>query len=470
MRWLALLAMCASCAPMMIGGPGRVLPVALQYDPASFAGKPVPHKVENPRRVTLPNGVEVLWMEDHGAPLVDVTVFVACGRGDEPLGVPGTMALLLRSAFSAGAGALEPAAQVQVLDRIGLQPTLAVDDGESWIDFAVETRDLPEAMALLNDALSTPRFDPEAVARATERDAALIVESPLVRHNLLSNQVHNRAIYERTPTLTQLLTPSTIQRLSPEILRAQAARCLGPRNLVVAVTGDVTEASVRAGAAPLGRLQGMSVNEHVAAGAPPTLRNVWLVATTLSSRVEVTVLGQGLPRGSKDRAAATILLAALTASIEEDLRGHMGHVYSVDGAVEVGPGTGATWIRFSTRPEVSFEAARRVLALLQAWWNWWPLDVDYVAKLVLDESKSHGRMSKFSRTFLAGRALMQDREAFDASPFYEQVAKVRGSQLSGFFAHALKPENLQLVVTGALDPSLDWKQFGKVTIVSEVPR
>ncbi len=163
LRILAL-ATLVSCAPIQVA-PGRVLPPALQYEPASFAAHPVQRTVEPASRMTLSNGLEIFWAEDHAAPLVDVAVLVGCGRGDEPIGMPELTAATLHLSFSAGAGALTGAAQRRALAELGLDPDFNVDDGESWATFTVRSEDLPAAVALLKDAFDAPRFEPEGVVR-----------------------------------------------------------------------------------------------------------------------------------------------------------------------------------------------------------------------------------------------------------------------------------------------------------------
>lgn len=69
MRSVAWLLLCA-CAPM-VAGPGRVLPVALQYEPNVYGVKVEPLPRREVHRFT-PSPLTVLWVEDHVVPLVDV--------------------------------------------------------------------------------------------------------------------------------------------------------------------------------------------------------------------------------------------------------------------------------------------------------------------------------------------------------------------------------------------------------------
>lgn len=69
------------------------------------------------------------------------------------------------------------------------------------------------------------------------------------------------------------------------------------------------------------------------------------------------------------------------------------------------------------------------------------------------------------RAFDAARARMQDGDAFDDRLFVEQLDSMRAHHLSTLFARSLAPARLQIVISGAVDPTLDWKQFGNVVMV-----
>ena len=342
-----------------------------------------------------------------------------------------------------------------------------VDDGESWVSFTTAPSHLASLVSLVRDAFGSARFEPGPVGRRRELSATSF-DSPTYRQAAHERFLHNGAIYGSVPALSQRRTPQTERSLSVELLRAQSARCFQPPNLVLALTGNLTEASVREAVAPLGTLAGKTQVTHLAAGKPPGARTVWLAPARLDSRVQVTFIGPGLAPGSRERAAATVLLALLIDHVTWELRSQFGFVYSVDGAFEVGPGTGALWLRFTTRADVAFEAVRRALQLLQDWWDRWPLDPEVTARLAKSTREKAQRVPAPQRAFDAARARMQDGERFDDRTFVQQLDDLRAHQLSALFVRALAPERLQILVSGALDTRLDWKQFGKV-VLAPVP-
>ncbi len=454
-----------SCTPL-VAGPSRVLPRALQYDPADYAGQPTPRPTTPPHRFTHPNGLEIFWDEDHSAPLVDVTLLVRCGRGDEPLGAPSLTTSLLWFALRAGAGSLDGPAQRRAFERLGGEPDITEDDGESWATVTVRTEDLPATMALLRDALSSPRFEAPTLEIERERRANAF-DAPAAKHGQLARRTRQRAIYGNVPALSQVQTAATLRTLTAAQLSTHASLCFQAPNLMLSVSGDVTEPTLRAAVAPFATLGGTTRVTHLPPAPTPTARWTWLVPSKVTNKVEVTLLGPGLAPGSPQRAAAQVLMAVIRSTLMSDLRDELGGIYSVTGDVDVGPGTGATWISFTTRSEVALETVRRALALLQSWWDRWPFDDQLVDSVTQALQRRVRSATITERTEAAARARMQDGEGFDARTPDEQLAAVKFQDVRAFFVQALRPDRVQVVVTGAFDPKLDWASLGPVTHVEQ---
>lgn len=467
MRAAVLLLLLAGCASPIQVGPGRVLPVALQYDPASFASSPKTRKPRVPRTLALANGLDVIFQEDHSSPLVDVSVLVGCGRGDEPSGIPEVTGAMLLGAFRAGAGSLDGPAQRRAWSALGADPDGTYDDGESWISFSVRAEDLPRSIELLRDALASPHYEPASVAALIERWVTRF-DSPLVRHERLARRTRARAIYGSVPALSDVATADSVQRITHDVLSTHAALCLQPANLVLAVSGDIDEESLTAALAPVGAMRTGSLMKHLPPGTIPTERWFWLVPTPLTNKVVVEVVAPGLPPGTRDRAAARVLVAGLMGRLQWELRQQLGHVYSVSADVEVGPGTGATWFRFSTRSEVAAEAVRRMLVIIESWWANWPFDEEVTRKLVSYLRSQNARAEPFGVAFQVARERLQDRGAGDPRSYDRQLDQVREEDVRRFFAETLKPDRLQVIVSGNFLSNFNWEQFGPVTRVEPV--
>jgi predicted Zn-dependent peptidase len=455
------LLLCSACAPL-IAGTSRVLPPALQYDPASFAGPRMEREPSVPSKLVLANGVEVLWTATPADPLVDVSLLVGCGRTDDPVGSPELTWLALRSALSVGTPTLTATEQQVAFERLGVDLSVSVDDGDSALHLVVPRANLAAAMQLLNDSLSTPRFDATTFEQRREK-LALGIEGRVTQPEFGLVSLMRQAVTSKTSGLGQSESPAAIRAMSLEAVRAQASRCLQPANLVVALTGDLDAAAVREALSSLSaRPRGVRV-VHPAPPPAPTTQKVWLSPELHGSRVDIILVGRTPALAPRDRIAGAMLATILVSLVHYDLRETVGHVYSVSADVETGPGFGIVYVKFSTRAEKALESVRRVLAELSRWWTNWPVSPQVVesARHALSNAAARGLVS--TQTLKSAERQLRDGAGFDERPWARQLDEVRAHHLADLFVLAFPPGRLQVVVTGAVGSPRDWAQFGQVT-------
>lgn len=455
---LPLVALLTGCAPLVVG-PGRVLPPALQYEPTDFAAKPAEREATPPERITLPNRLEIFWSHDGSAvALVELSLLVRCGRVDEPVGLAGVSTLLLRTAIAGGSGEVSPTEATLLSTE--LRSTYSVDDGEMFWSTRVPIEQLAAVSRLLHGAVTSPMFDATALDRA-RRDMLDQLANPDARGAELRAALHRRTINGNLPGLAAQRTENTVSSIEVPALRAQAGRCFTPSNVSLTISGAVDEATVRTIAAPWTSWTNDTVARRVAPPTPARPRRLTLQPISGDSTVKVVVLGKGLPVGTTERAAGNMLMNLLQSHLTWELREGFGHVYEVESDMEVGPGSGATWISFTTRREVAHEAVRRTIAVLQSWWARWPVDRERLERAKKASLRFYARSSVSGRTFAAARRALVDGHA-DELPWSQQLERLRPGDLSSVFASSFRPEELQVLVVGDVDLSADWKGLGVV--------
>ncbi len=461
MRAALLLLLFGGCTKL-IAGTSRELPPSLQYDPASFAVQPVPRLPIVPSRLQLGNGVEVFWVAMPEAPLVDVSVMVNCGRTDEPVGQPGLTTLTLRGGFFAGVGDLSPLAQGEGLERLGVTPRVSVDDGFSMVRLSMLRPLFEPAMRQVSDALEKPSFEASAMT-TLKTDLASLIDANATRAEVSMRELVRRAMSSSQSGLGQPSSAAALRGLELDAVRAHARKCLQPANLVIALSGDLTERDVRAALQPLaGRVRGAQV-VHPPPPPPPGTQRVWLSPSPRGSRVDVAVVARTGPLSAHDRVVGRVLIGALAGLVWDDLRNTQGHVYSVDGDVESGPGFGVVTLRFSTRREVAWLAVNEVTTVLQALWSRWPLSTAVVDALRQELKTNAFHESRHAVVAAAARGRLLHGSTFDPRPVVEQFDEVSATQVAQLFVRAFTPGRLQVIVTGAVDPQQPWAELGTVT-------
>lgn len=202
---------------------------------------PKPWRAEAPVRFTLDNGLEVLLVERHQVPLVDVVVQVRSGASHDPLDLPGaaswTSAMLTEGAGSRGA--LEFADAVDFLGA-----SLAADAGweGSRVMLHVPSARLDEGLGLLADATLRPTFPAAEWARLRERKRTEFVQW---RDNpyALSQLARDRALWgAHRYALPKSGTPASLEKVTLADLKEFHRTRYTVDNAFVVVVGDVTRA------------------------------------------------------------------------------------------------------------------------------------------------------------------------------------------------------------------------------------
>ncbi|MFZ9886184.1 MAG: M16 family metallopeptidase, partial [Myxococcota bacterium] len=123
--------------------------------PAAVRG--APWQPETPLRFRLENGLEVLLIERHQVPLVDVMVQVRSGALEDPLDLPG-LAVWTSGMLTLGAGRYDALALADAVDYLGA----SLDADASWegsrVMLHVPATRLDEGLALLADVTLRPTF------------------------------------------------------------------------------------------------------------------------------------------------------------------------------------------------------------------------------------------------------------------------------------------------------------------------
>ncbi len=309
----------------------------------------------------LSSGLRVLAQEVRGSGLVAVAVVVGAGPRVEEPGQAG-ISILTREVMLRGTLRRTGPELAEALDRIGasLQARTGPDHTE-WT-LLVPKEHVDQALELLAEVLTQPRFAPEEVE--VQRRVNLVRlhqqrDQPSVRAVELVYSLLYRWHPYRHPLLG---TPETLAKIGREDLVRYHATFYTAPNTVVSVAGDlpvpvavakVQRAFARLGASPLpARLRTLNVGEGALVERPRQRREVREFQQTAASWIAVGYLG--VPVGHPDWAAlrvtATLLGGGMASRLFEALREREGLAYAVDAAMPTQRGPAALVLRAGVEP------------------------------------------------------------------------------------------------------------------------
>jgi zinc protease len=335
------------------GHPDQLVFQPLEYDPPRGAD----------HRVKLKNGIPAYLVTDRSLPLVTVSVLMRIGQDLDPAGKEGladmTMNLLTRS------GTKTRNAQ-QLEDRVaflGAQLTSSVGGGgvspffgggialspaESYVTINFLSKDLDEGLALLVECLKSPAWEAERLK--LRRDQML---QAMKERNDDSGNIESREwsflLRGENHWTNRHTTQASVEGITAADLAAFHRRYVGPKNFILAVSGDVDRGAVvkkleRAFA------QWPSQGERPAPPAAPTAAGApgWYMVDKDVNQGRVSIGLPSIDRYDPDYQAARVMNDILGAGgfssrLVNRIRSDEGLAYSVRSSFEGGTYYGDPW-------------------------------------------------------------------------------------------------------------------------------
>jgi zinc protease len=203
------------------------------------------------QKQTLPNGLDVLVVESHAAPLVTVEIAARNGSMTEPPDYNGLSHLYEHMFFKANAAIPTQEAWLARAHELGLDWNGTTNTERVNYFFTTTSDQLEPTMVFMRDAIVTPLFDPKELAR--ER---VVVTGEMDRNEgnpfyFWFKATTDRAFWKYPSRKDPLGNRATVLATTVEQLRIIKERYYVPNNSVLIVTGDVSAPAVFALAAKL---------------------------------------------------------------------------------------------------------------------------------------------------------------------------------------------------------------------------
>ena len=341
-----------------------------------------PLRLPAARESRLDNGLTLLLIEDHRAPLVTLAAGVAqkirwrnsiAEMTSEMTLVEATADLLTEGAGEAFARAVE---------SLGAQV-----DSHAGADYAIMTgvviaENAERLLPLFAEALARPRFlADEVTLYKNSRIDKLDVERQ--EPDFLARENFNRLVYGAHPYAFSAPTPATVRALSRPRIEQFYKAAYSPADTVVIIVGDFDAARMQATAQatlgrwhiagqaarraprPIGALQARQPVKVIAATKPAAARRIYLIDRPGSAQANFRIGNLAVGRGDKDYYALEVANAILgdgTGSrLFQNIREQQGFAYDVASALSAMKTGGAFFGFAQSRTEVTAAAIRAML-------------------------------------------------------------------------------------------------------------
>lgn len=415
-------------------------------------------EVRVPRAVpaTLDNGLRVLILEDHRAPIVSLDLTVdGAGAIYEPSDLAG-LADMTAQMLSEGTTTRSNAEIQEEIARLGATLSTSSDFGSAVTTLRASglSRNLEDWFEVVRDVLLHPAFPESEFERLRNQERAALGQQR-TSSGFLADERFSAAVFSDHPAARRSATEGSLDRMSTEILARWHREHYVPQNAVLGIAGDVDAQDIVNDLNDW--LREWSPTDDVETLPPdpeaPDGRTVTLVDRPGSAQTTIYMGGLALKRGDPDYIPLAVTNAVLGGSSAARLflnlreeKGYTYGAYSTFSALKY-PGF---WRAFAdVRTEVTEGALEEFFYEIQR------IRDETVPTSELDEVK-RSMVARFALSLERPTSLLDystTREIYGLPPDYwdtypTRVMAVTPEVVQAMARKYLIPETIQIVAVG----------------------
>jgi zinc protease len=195
------------------------------------------------QRFTLSNGLNVLLMEKHSVPLVQVNLLIQTGSFEDPAGKEGlssfTMDLLDEGA--ANYSALQLADEIEFL---GSQISTHSGSFTSGVNCSSPISKLDNVLKLMSDIILRPTFDETEIDRLRKLRLNGLLQN-YDNPNVIAQRAFNQLLFDATTPYGKFPNEQSVKSYTKEDCQTFHKTNFVTGNSTLIIVGDVTQASVK---------------------------------------------------------------------------------------------------------------------------------------------------------------------------------------------------------------------------------
>jgi zinc protease len=187
----------------------------------------------------LPNGLEIIILEDHSVPLVTIEMAAKNGSYTEPPELNGLSHLYEHMFFKANRAIANAEEYLQKIGQLGIAYNGSTREEVVNYYFTTTSPNLRTAMNFMRDAVRYPLFDKGEFEREREVVIGEIDRNESNPFYYLNLEMTNRLFYKYQSRKNPLGNRQTVSTATTEMMRLIQSRYYVPNNTALVVTGDV---------------------------------------------------------------------------------------------------------------------------------------------------------------------------------------------------------------------------------------
>jgi zinc protease len=192
----------------------------------------------------LPNGLEVIILEDHSIPLVTIELAVKNGSYTEPPELNGLSHLYEHMFFKKNRAIASAEDYLRTIGQMGIAYNGTTREEVVDYYFTTTSPNLRTAMQFMKDAVRYPLFDDQEFVREKQVVIGEIDRNESNPFFYLNKEMNNRLFFKYQSRKNPLGNRETVGGATTEMMRLIQQRYYVPNNSALVLTGDVNPAEV----------------------------------------------------------------------------------------------------------------------------------------------------------------------------------------------------------------------------------
>lgn len=343
-----------------------------KHPPKSNA--PRPFKLPASREIKLDNGLTIVLIEDHRAPVVTMTVGIPIeGSSSRDISeLTNEMALTEATAelITEGAGSRNSEEVAREVETLGGRLSSSANDDYAWLAVSVVAENAEQMMELLGDVLLRPTYPENEIALyKRNRIQKLVVQRQ--DPSFLAGEQFDRIVYGSHPYSISAPTPASVEALDREKIMRFYNSQFAPHGSVTVIVGDFDAMKIETKVrdvlgpwkTPRKKSAGVRTSNDLAGSSAA---RVFLIDRPGSAQADFRIGGLAVRRSDPDYfpllVANAVLGAGTGSRLFLNIRERLGYAYDVYSSIDSLRQAGTFFEGAETRTEVTVRAIKEMVA------------------------------------------------------------------------------------------------------------
>ena len=321
-------------------------------------------KFARPAESRLKNGMELMVLEEHRSPTIQVQISVPASNLNDPEG--SALSAATTTLMRLGTNTRDARAIAETLASLGASISFNIGDRWATVSFSTLTENLDAVMALAADMLFNPSFPQDELDKWKNQQLSQLQQIRSLP-DFLSTERIAKAMYPNDRRSFVMPTVESVKGLTREMIVAHYQRVFRPEGGRITVLGDTRVRDITP------KLEAMLANWKGPGTKPPELplpgplkgRTIMLVDRPNSVQTAFYLGNRAFDRRSPDYIPAQVLNRVLgggpASRLFRNIREAKGYTYGISSSFGASHYMNIFTLQTSVRTEVTGDALREML-------------------------------------------------------------------------------------------------------------